>query len=193
MPQHPCGCWPGLAEDTTLPADSSLAEDPRAAGDRQMAPVALAFVNQLVTAGSHPVLPFLLLAPRNTGIKPPRWQGWASCPLLAAAPFLKMPSKGESLAASSVPSAAKAGWAVITRTCHLWWGVATGLLPWALSSCEGAQLLLLGLVEPPHSCFSHTFLFRCPWVQTGGKKQPDKVKKTCFAVPSGLLRVVCSA
>lgn len=35
--------------------------------------------------------------------------------------------------------------------CHLWWEVAAGLLPWALSSCERAQLLLLGLAEPLHS------------------------------------------
>ena len=109
MPQHPSGCWPRLAEDTALPVGSSSAEDTRAARDRQMAPVAMAFVNQLVTAGSRPVLPFPLLAPMNMGIKPPRRQGRAAYPLLAAAPFLAMPDKEESLAASSLPSAANAG------------------------------------------------------------------------------------
>lgn len=109
MPQHPCGSWPGLAEDTAPPVGSSSAEDTRAAGDRQMAPVVQAFVNQLVIAGSCPVLPFPLLAPRNMGIKPPKWQGRVAYPLLAAAPFLAMPSKEESLAASSLPSSANVG------------------------------------------------------------------------------------
>lgn len=75
VPQHPCGCWPGLAEDTALPVGSSPAENSRAAGDEQMAPVALAFANQLVTAGSRPLLPFFAWHARNMGIKPPGQQG----------------------------------------------------------------------------------------------------------------------
>lgn len=98
MPQHLCGCWPGLAEDTTLPVGSSSAEDARAAGDRQMAPVAQAFVNNLVTAGSSPALPFPLPGPRNMGIRTLLWQGWAAYPFLAAIPFIGVPSKEESLA-----------------------------------------------------------------------------------------------
>lgn len=54
---------------------SSSAEDARAAGDRQMAPVAQAFVNHLVKAGSRPILPFPLPGPRNIGIGTLLWQG----------------------------------------------------------------------------------------------------------------------
>lgn len=48
--QHPCGCWPGMVEDTALSVGSSSAEDARAAVDRQMVPVALVFVNQFQLA-----------------------------------------------------------------------------------------------------------------------------------------------
>lgn len=58
-----------------LPTGSSSAEDARAAGGRQMAPVAQAFVNPLVKAGSCPILPFPLPGPRNMGIGTLLWQG----------------------------------------------------------------------------------------------------------------------
>jgi len=98
-----------LAGGTAPPVGSSSAEDAGADGDGQMAPVAQAFVNQLVTASSCPILPFPLPAPRNMGIKPSGRQGRVAYPLLAAAPFFAMPSKEESLAASCLPSAANAG------------------------------------------------------------------------------------
>lgn len=62
------------------------------------------------------------------------------------------------------------------RTCRVLRGVGAELPPCALSSCEMAQLPPLGPTEPPLNCFSGTFLFRWPRIQTG-EKRADKVKK----------------
>lgn len=62
VPQHLCGHWPGLAAGPVycVPVGRCSVEDTRAAGDKQMDPVAQAFVNQFVTAGHSPVLSFPL-------------------------------------------------------------------------------------------------------------------------------------
>lgn len=79
-----------------------------------------------------------------------------------------------------------------TRMCHCWWGVAARLLPWALSSCERAQLLLLGLAEasselPSLAPSSSGILGSTPW--WGMKKSNIKLKKKLCS----LIQVVHSA
>lgn len=163
-------------------AGSSLAEGTR---DRQMAPVALGFVNQLVTGGSHPILPFPLLALRNMGIKPSRQLTHLQLPpsleyltkrrVVLLRFYLLLQVQDEPLLQDIF------GGELLPDCCHGLWDLKR------LSYCcwDLWSLLTAASVTPYSSDVLGSRL--------GEKRTRLSKKKKCFAVPSGFLRMVCSA